>query len=162
MTAEIASSAPQRTPNAKQPRRLPRGLILAVATLLALGNGVIYMWSIFNKPLMDAFGYSPSGVALAYSLFMLMSCVGSFLAGWLQNRMQLRFVVLGGGLCFGLGWALSGFADTLPLLYLFFGGLGGLGNGLTYNTIVSVATKWFPDKRGFANGICTGAMAWAR
>ena len=66
--------------------KLPRGLILAIATLLTLGNGLIYMWSIFNVPLMDAFGYSASGVALAYSLFMLMSCVGSFLGGWMQQH----------------------------------------------------------------------------
>lgn len=135
--------------------KLPHGLILAIATLLTLGNGLIYMWSIFNVPLMDTFGYTASGVALAYSLFMLMSCMGSFLGGWMQQHMQPRYVVLIAGVAFSLGWMLSGFADSLPLLYLFFGGLAGIGNGLSYNALLSVATTWFPDKRGFANGVCT-------
>ena len=135
--------------------KLPRGLILAIATLLTLGNGLIYMWSIFNVPLMDAFGYSASGVALAYSLFMLMSCVGSFLGGWMQQHIQPRYVILIAGVLFSCGWLLSGSAESLPLLYLFFGGLAGIGNGLSYNALLSVATTWFPDKRGFANGVCT-------
>lgn len=136
-------------------RKFPRGVILAIATFLTLGNGLIYMWSIFNVPLMETFGYTASGVALAYSLFMLMSCVGSFLSGWLQQHMEQRFVVLIAGIIFSLGWLLSGFAESLPLLYLFFGGLAGTGNGLSYNALLSVATTWFPDKRGFANGVCT-------
>ena len=139
----------------KNARKFPRGVILAIATFLTLGNGLIYMWSIFNVPLMETFGYTASGVGLAYSLFMLMSCVGSFLSGWLQQRMEQRFVVLIAGIIFSLGWLLSGFAESLPLLYLFFGGLAGTGNSLSYNALLSVATTWFPDKRGFANGVCT-------
>lgn len=144
-----------QTTSANRATRLPRGSILAIATLLTLGNGLIYMWSIFNVPLMDAFGYTASGVALAYSLFMLMSCVGSFLGGWLQQHIQPRYVVLIAGVAFSLGWMLSGSAESLPLLYVFFGGLAGIGNGLSYNALLSVATTWFPDKRGFANGVCT-------
>lgn len=53
----------------KNARKFPRGVILAIATFLTLGNGLIYMWSIFNVPLMETFGYTASGVALAYSLF---------------------------------------------------------------------------------------------
>ena len=139
----------------KNARKFPRGVILAIATFLTLGNGLIYMWSIFNVPLMETFGYTASGVGLAYSLFMLMSCVGSFLSGWLQQRMEQRFVVLIAGIIFSLGWLLSGFAESLPLLYLFFGGLAGTGNSLSYNALLSVATTWFPDKRGYANGVCT-------
>ena len=127
----------------KNARKFPRGVILAIATFLTLGNGLIYMWSIFNVPLMETFGYTASGVALAYSLFMLMSCVGSFLSGWLQQHMEQRFVVLIAGIIFSLGWLLSGFAESLPLLYLFFGGLAGTGNGLSYNALLSVATTWF-------------------
>lgn len=84
----------------KNARKFPRGVILAIATFLTLGNGLIYMWSIFNVPLMETFGYTASGVALAYSLFMLMSCVGSFLSGWLQQHMEQRFVVLIAGIIF--------------------------------------------------------------
>ncbi len=136
----------------------PRGLILAAGALTATGTGCIYMWSIFNKPLMDAFGFTTSEVSMAYSLFLLATCFAGWLAGWLQRRVESRFIVLGGGIIFGIGWFGSGFADNLAMLYIFFGGFAGAGNGFLYNTIVSVVTKWYPDKRGLANGVCIGAI----
>lgn len=140
-------------------RRAPsRSIILAAGAFTAMGTGAIYMWSIFNKPLMAQFGFSASEVSLVYSLFMFMSLVGSIIAGWMQNHLSSRYIVLGSGVLFGLGWIGSGFADNLPMLYLCFSGLAGLGNGFLYNTIVAVVIKWFPDRRGFANGICIGAI----
>ncbi|MDO4401084.1 MAG: OFA family MFS transporter [Coriobacteriia bacterium] len=146
-------------PNAASALRTPsRTIVLAAGAFTAMGTGAIYMWSIFNKPLMAQFGYSASEVSLVYSLFMFMSLVGSIIAGWLQNRMASRWIVLGSGILFGLGWFLTGFADNLAMLYLCFSGMAGLGNGFLYNTIVAVVIKWFPDRRGFANGICIGAI----
>lgn len=140
-------------------KRVPsRNVILAGGTLAAMGTSCIYMWSIFNKPLMATYGFTASEVSMAYSLFLLATCFSSMLAGWLQNHVQPRFIVLCSGILFGVGWFLSGFADSLVLLYLFFGGFAGAGNGLLYNTIVAVVMKWFPDKRGFANGVCIGAI----
>lgn len=140
-------------------KKMPsRNVILAAGAFTATGAGCIYMWSIFNKPLMDAFGFTTSEVSMAYSLFMLGTCFSGWLAGWLQRRVQPRFIVLAGGMIFGIGWFGSGFADNLALLYLFFGGFAGAGNGFLYNTIVAIVTKWYPDKRGFANGVCIGAI----
>lgn len=136
----------------------PREIILIAGAFTALGTGAIYMWSIFNKPLMTTFGFSASEVSMVYSLFLLATCFSSMLAGWLQRHTQPRFIVLGAGVLFGLGWFCSGFADSLPLLYLFYSGFAGAGNGLLYNTIVAVVMKWLPDKRGLANGVCIGAI----
>ena len=135
-----------------------RNVILAAGTLAAMGTSCIYMWSIFNKPLMATYGFTASEVSMAYSLFLLATCFSSMLAGWLQHHIQPRFIVVGSGVLFGLGWFLSGYASNLGMLYLFFGGMAGAGNGLLYNTIVAVVMKWFPDKRGFANGVCIGAI----
>ena len=39
---------------------LPREAILAAGAFTALGTGAIYMWSIFNKPLMEkSLGLAP-------------------------------------------------------------------------------------------------------
>ena len=80
---------------------LSRYLILLAGAFTAMGTGAIYMWSIFNKPLMAQFGYTTSEVSLVYSLFMLASLAGSILAGWLQNRLPSRIIVLGAGVLFG-------------------------------------------------------------
>lgn len=138
-----------------------RAFILAVGSACAMGCGAVYIWSIFNKPLMALHGFTTSEVTLAYSLFLIATCLSSMVAGWLQRRFPARFIVLAAGSLFGLGWLLTGFADSVPLLYLFFGGFAGLGNGLMYNTIVSVVTRWYPDKKGFANGVCIGAIGLA-
>lgn len=143
----------------KKTRKMPpRGVILAAGALTAVGTSAIYMWSIFNKPLMDTFGYTTSEVSMVYSLFLLASCFSSMIAGWLQHKVQPRFIVLAAGVLFGVGWIGSGFATSLPLLYFFFSLCAGAGNGFLYNTIVAIVTKWYPDKRGLANGVCIGAI----
>ena len=77
--------------------KLPREAILAAGAFTALGTGAIYLWSIFNKPLMEEFGFTTSEVSMIYSLFLLASCFSSMLAGWLQRHTQPRFIVLGAG-----------------------------------------------------------------
>jgi MFS family permease len=47
---------------------------------------------------------------------------------------------------------------TLPLVYLGYGVLGGVGWGLMYLTPVTSAMKWFPDRRGLATGIALSAF----
>ena len=119
------------------------------------------MWSIFNRPLIETYGWQVQEVSLAFSVMMLVACCSGFLAGWLQRRVQPSRQILVGGLLYGLGWLLAGFVDTIPMLYLTFGLVGGLGNGLIYNTAIAVAVKWFPDKRGLANGIVVGGTGLA-
>jgi len=34
-----------------------------------------------------------------------------------------------------------------------YGMLGGLGIGVAYNTVISTLNMWYPDKRGFCNGV---------
>ncbi len=63
-----------------------------------------------------------------------------------------KFVFLG-GILFGLGLFLTGFASSIPMLYLTYGVLLGLGIGSAYGAATSVAVKWFPDKKGLAGGL---------
>lgn len=42
---------------------------------------------------------------------------------------------------------------SLPVLYLTYGVVLGLGIGSAYGASTSVATKWFPDKKGLAGGL---------
>ncbi len=57
---------------------------------------------------------------------------------------------------FGLGQAGSGLAvviDSLPLFWLTYGVLSGVGLGIGYISPVSTLVKWFPDRRGLATGM---------
>ncbi|MCG6197506.1 MFS transporter, partial [Anoxybacillus sp. LAT_38] len=65
---------------------------------------------------------------------------------------------------FGLGIAGSGLAihlESLPLLYLCYGVLGGIGLGVGYITPVSTLVKWFPDRRGLATGLAIMGFGFA-
>ena len=135
-----------------------RALVLAAAAVTGSFAGAIYMWSIFNQPLIDAFGWDIRQVSLAYSVYLCTGCISGFFAGWLQQRMKSSLLVLCAGTLFSLGWFLTGFATTVPMLFLTFSIIGGFGDGIVYNTAVATATRWFPDKRGFANGVCVGCM----
>ena len=52
-----------------------------------------------------------------------------------------------------IGSAAACWYESLPLFYLFFGVVSGIGLGLGYISPVSTLVKWFPDRRGLATGL---------
>ena len=139
----------------KHPRR---GIVLFAAAVTGGITGANYMWSIFNLPLVRHFGATSHEVTLAYSFFSLSVCLFGLISGPLQRRVKPRVIVLIAGVCYGLGWLFTGYVDTLPEVYLTFGLLAGAGAGFIYNTAVTTAVRWFPDKKGLANGVCVGFL----
>lgn len=138
-------------------RTPPRVLVLIGACVANAMTGATYMWSIFAGPLGDAHSWTSSEVSMAYSGLYLVMCFSSFIAGTLQRKIGSKWIVLLGGASYAIAWASLALCRTLPELYLGFCLLGGIGSGFIYNTAVSTAAKWFPDKKGFANGMVIGA-----
>lgn len=138
-----------------------RYIILAAAAAAGLMVGICLTWSIFKNPLMEKNGWSSNAVTLTYSLYMLFACVGTFLCPVLQKRIAPSILLLIGGCMHGMGMFFTGCATAVWHLYASYSLMAGLANGLIYNTAISAATKWFPDKKGFANGICVGCMGLA-
>lgn len=136
-----------------------RGVILTAAAVTCSFCGAIYMWSIFTNPMIAEHGWNVQEISLAYSIFLLMSMVSGFLCGKVQDKIDTRALMLIAGLLESVGWGMTGFASSIPMLYFTFGIIGGFGDGIVYNLSVSVATQWYPDKPGFASGICTGCVA---
>lgn len=52
-----------------------------------------------------------------------------------------------------IGSAVACWLESLPLFYLFFGVIAGIGLGVGYISPVSTLVKWFPDRRGLATGL---------
>ena len=86
-----------------------------------------------------------------------MTFFSSIAAGYLQKRVRSFLLVLIGGLAIASAWFFTSFVTSVTILYLVFSLIGGSGDGIVYNTAVAAAVKWFPDRKGFANGICIGA-----
>ncbi|QVK22308.1 oxalate/formate MFS antiporter [Shewanella dokdonensis] len=64
-----------------------------------------------------------------------------------------RLLISIGTLLSGMSWILTSQVDSLSMLYLVYGCVGGLGTGIVYVGVVGLMVRWFPHSRGFAAGM---------
>jgi len=133
-----------------------RWIIAGAAVVMQLCLGTVYAWSVFKKPLIGAHGWGETQTQMTFMIFMFtIGCAAAF-GGTLVDKKGPKFVATIGGILFGVATLLSGVADqvgSLPLLYLSYGIIGGLGNGFCYVTPIATLIRWFPDKRGLVTGL---------
>ena len=133
-----------------------RWLIVLAAIGIHISIGSVYAWSVLTKPIMLHLGISLKETQWTFSLAILfLGLSAAFLGGWVEKygprKSGLAATMF---FCAGMfGTALAVYLKSLPLLYLFYGAIGGIGLGIGYITPVSTLVKWFPEKRGFATGI---------
>jgi len=133
-----------------------RWLITTSAVGIHICIGSVYAWSVLTKPIMLQLGISLKETQWVFSLAILfLGLSAAFLGGWVEKYGPRKSGLAStlffcGGM---LGTALAVHLKSLPLLYLFYGAISGVGLGVGYITPVSTLVKWFPEKRGFATGI---------
>ena len=138
-----------------------RWLVAAAGAVVMVALGGVYGWSVFTGPLEEEFGWSSTQALLPYVVLHGVLFVGTFVGGRIQDRLGPRPVALVGIAVYSVGVSLSAFTrepDHLWLLVLTYGAMGGFGLGLAYIVPPAVLSKWFPDKRGLANGIAVGGF----
>jgi oxalate/formate antiporter len=108
---------------------------------------------LFTKPLGAQLGVSLTELQITFSILIVLQTFFSPFQGFLVERFGPRKLLSVGALLMGLSWVLASRADSITLLYLSYGLLGGLGTGIVYIGVVGQVVKWFPDKRGFAVGM---------
>ena len=123
---------------------------------MALIANLQYAWTLFVDPMHQARGWDIAGIQWAFSIFIATETWLTPAAGaWVDRLGPLsgpRTTVAFGGLLVGIGWAINGVAESLPLLYAG-AAISGTGAGAIYATCVGNAVKWFPDRRGLAVGL---------
>lgn len=130
-----------------------RWLYVAVGFVLLLFLGLIYAWSIFVAPLEGEFGWSRSETSMAFTICMCMFCIGGFVTGLLSRRRPPALAIRLCAVFVLAGFLLTSRVNSLPMLYISYGGFVGFGVGLAYNAVISTVTKWFPDKTGLISGL---------
>lgn len=131
-----------------------RNGFLAVGVFAMLFSGILYAWSILKVPFKSDYGFSDSSLAFNFTLTMCFFCVGAFLGSRLFKIIGTKWTIILAGLFVGSGFICTGLAaNTVVLLYIFYGGLAGLGIGIAYNVVISTVSAWFPDKKGFCSGM---------
>lgn len=131
-----------------------RSLILLAGVNLGAVLGVVYSWSIFVLPLEHAYGWTRTQTSLTYTVMLASFCLGLLAGGALLERRGVRFTVLTGAALLSLGFVCAASADTLPRLYLSYGGMAGFGLGIANVVPTSVCMSWFPERRGLIGGLC--------
>ncbi len=133
-----------------------RWWIAAAAVIMQLCLGTVYAWSIFKKPMMASHGWSETVTQGAFMIYAVMFAVSVAAGGALVDRKGPRLVGFIGAVLFGSGLILAGYANevqSIPLLYVAYGLIAGLGGGFGYVTPVTTLIRWFPDKRGLVTGL---------
>jgi MFS transporter, OFA family, oxalate/formate antiporter len=142
--------------NAKAPNRW---VIAAAGVVMQVALGAVYAWSVFRKPLAEDYDASVAAVNTTFSITILSLGFAAFAGGLWMAKAGPRRVALTAGVLYGLGVFLASFADdSLTLLYLTYGLLGGIGIGLGYIVPIATLVKWFPDRRGFITGVAVAGF----
>jgi len=133
-----------------------RWYIAVAAIVMQLCLGTVYAWSVFKGPLKITHGWSETATQAAFMLHIFFLGTAAAFGGILVDKKGPRLVATLGGILFGLGTLLAGLADqisNLPLMWVGYGMIAGLGNGFAYVTPIATLTRWFPDKRGLVTGL---------
>jgi MFS family permease len=144
-----------------------RWIILIASCFINLCIGSMYAWSVFAAP-MAKYLSQVTGAALTAGVlaivFTVTNSVGPITmisGGRINDTFGPKKVIFVGGVLFGGGMILSGFATSLNMLVVAYGIITGLGIGMVYGCTISNSIKFFPDKRGFVGGITTACYGFS-
>ena len=145
-------------------REKNRWLIALSGVAIHLSIGSAYAWSVFKEPIGELTGWDKSSISFAFSLAIF--CLGTSAAfmGKFVEKFGPRKTGTVASILFGLGIVSTGFAvssQSLPMLYLTYGIIGGIGLGAGYVTPVSTMIRWFPDRKGLATGLAIMGFGFA-
>jgi len=127
------------------------------AVMIHISIGSVYAFSVLTNHIMDNTGvFDKSIVTWAFSIAIFaLGMSAAFLGNYVEKigPRKSAFICC---LFFGTGLIGSGVAtllQNLPLFFLFYGLVGGIGLGVGYITPIKTLIRWFYNSRGFATGI---------
>ena len=133
-----------------------RWLIPPAALCVHLSIGQVYSLSVFKTALMSHFEASYVQVGWIFSVAILMLGASSAVFGTWMEHNGPRKAMLVSCCCWVSGFVIAAIGvqtGQLWLVYLGYGGIGGIGLGIGYISPVSTLMKWFPERPGLATGI---------
>jgi OFA family oxalate/formate antiporter-like MFS transporter len=133
-----------------------RWLIACAGVVIQLVLGTVYAWSVFVKPVMAAHNWTQAEVAVVFMIIIGTIGVSAAFGGILVDKKGPKFAATTGVILYGIGVLLGGVAlkiGSIWLLYIGYGVIAGVGNGLAYVVPIATLIRWFPDKRGLITGL---------
>ncbi|WP_288228027.1 OFA family MFS transporter [uncultured Enterococcus sp.] len=145
-------------------REKNRWLIALSGVAIHLSIGSAYAWSVFKEPIKELTGWDKSSISFAFSLAIFCLGISAAFMGKFVEKFGPKRTGTVASILFGLGIVSTGFAissHSLPMLYLTYGIIGGIGLGAGYVTPVSTMIRWFPDRKGLAAGLAIMGFGFA-
>ncbi|GAC1495844.1 MAG: OFA family MFS transporter [Vulcanimicrobiaceae bacterium] len=140
-----------------------RWLVPPAALCIHLAIGQAYAFSVFSKPMSMLVGISDpapgdwkiTDIGWIFSLAIVFLGLSAAFGGKWVERVGPRKSMFTAALLFSGGLLIAGAGvalHLLPLVFLGYGVIGGMGLGIGYISPVSTLIKWFPDRPGLATG----------
>lgn len=128
-------------------------LVAGVVTIACVAD-FQYSWTLFSTLFVQDLGVSLALVQMAFTIFLVLESSCQFIGGMMIDRFGPRSIFILAAVLFGLGWGLLGKITSLAGLYIC-AAMAGFAVAIVYGGTLSIATRWFPDRRGLANGFIT-------
>ena len=144
-----------------------RWVCFIAALIATFCGGFGYAWSILQSAIMvEHPEWAASSIAITYTLQVSLSCLAPAIFGVIIKKLNTKQNVMVGGILYGVGLILCSFANSLPMLYICYGVLAGVGVWFIYPIMMSYAVRVLPDKGTLASGLMaaaygSGAVVWA-
>jgi OFA family oxalate/formate antiporter-like MFS transporter len=118
-----------------------------------------YAWSSMAGHIGSIYHWSHTQIGWMFTLFVIFESVGTLPGGILRDKFGPRGVTVVAGIVAGLGLYSTSLGPNYTFVLVLWC-IGSLFAGFIYNTAVTTANKWFPDKRGVIAGLIAGAFGW--
>lgn len=128
--------------------------VVFAAMMLNILWGLMYMWSMVSKSLVQDLGWASSQASLPYTFFTISFVVAMIIAGEYQDKKGPRLVITIGAILGGTGIIIAGLFTKPIILLISIGVITGFGVGMVTAAASPPAIKWFPpEKKGLITGI---------
>lgn len=135
-----------------------RWIVVIGAIMIQLALGTIYSWGTITVFISPYLNEVKELTVYVFGVGLLSFAVTMIFAGSMQQKYGPRKVAMLGGVLIGVGLISSAFMTTFIGLLITYGIIFGVGIGLGYVCPIASAGKWFPDKKGFINGIAVAGF----
>ena len=133
-----------------------RWLIPPAALAVHLCIGQVYATSVYKSALVAHFDSSLTAIGIIFSIAIVMLGLSAAVFGTWVDTHGPRAAMFVAAIFWSVGFVVAALGIStgqLWLVYLGYGGIGGIGLGIGYISPVSTLIKWFPDRPGLATGM---------
>ncbi len=139
-----------------------RWVVVAAGGLMGcVAMGSLFALPVLLTPMVEASGWSRTGISAAMTIAFLAMSVTSMMWGALSDRFGARPVVMAGAALFAASMWLAGHATSLLQFQLVFGILAGGSVAAFFAPMMATVMGWFTTQRGLAVSLVSAGMGLA-